>query len=108
MCGCAPAATWRARHERLVLGHGVVERQPDPHPDCATLQPRGTEQGARRPPPDGGPEPGVGGLDDLYRAGLEASGGVDDRLNYHAAADACPDRKSTRLNSSHDQISYAV
>src|SRR5206468_6607809 len=36
------------------------------------------------------------------------SDGRDDEIPSRPAAGASPDRKSTRLNSSHDQISYAV
>src|SRR2546421_8852807 len=34
--------------------------------------------------------------------------GAEDNLPYLAVTSAALDRKSTRLNSSHDQISYAV
>src|SRR3989440_5640569 len=36
------------------------------------------------------------------------AGRIDDRLRPRYGADSVLDRKSTRLNSSHDQISYAV
>src|SRR2546427_7645763 len=48
----------------------------------------------------------------LWRSGLQAVDGLSRELNgqafLHATPDQRIDRKSTRLNSSHSQISYAV
>src|SRR2546427_3423800 len=43
-----------------------------------------------------------------HRAGAERSKGSQDRGQLHAVRARQADRKSTRLNSSHSQISYAV
>src|SRR2546428_10290807 len=42
------------------------------------------------------------------RERLEAHEDADGAVQHERAAEDHPDRKSTRLNSSHDQISYAV
>src|SRR2546427_1558884 len=52
------------------------------------------------------------GLDDVFRAphgapALRTAGGLDDDARLGRGAEVL-DRKSTRLNSSHSQISYAV
>src|SRR2546428_7522489 len=46
----------------------------------------------------------TGGLGQLMTEGALFTDGYQD----HAITETAPDRKSTRLNSSHDQISYAV
>src|SRR5256886_3603775 len=53
--------------------------------------------------------PGLG-LGDRRRGEVEADGHVaaPDQVAHVVAAPAAGDRKSTRLNSSHSQISYAV
>src|SRR5256886_4909135 len=50
--------------------------------------------------------PGVAGV--LYIGKAEALASLKQLLGKDASASALPDRKSTRLNSSHSQISYAV
>src|SRR5205085_4828469 len=44
----------------------------------------------------------------LFRSRAPRSSCTSTRRHAHCAASACRDRKSTRLNSSHSQISYAV
>src|SRR3712207_7024308 len=46
--------------------------------------------------------------DDLRRCALRDAGGRVLALEGHRRVGAMPDRKSTRLNSSHANISYAV
>src|SRR2546429_5968489 len=44
----------------------------------------------------------------LFRSPSSRSGDADERAFAHDRGDAMEDRKSTRLNSSHGYISYAV
>src|SRR5258707_14444200 len=53
-------------------------------------------------------EPGLRLLGGHLAAERRVGAGVDSRLGERAAARAEADRKSTRLNSSHANISYAV
>src|SRR5438876_7160508 len=86
-----------------------------PHPPTPTLFPYTTLFRSRRRPCTG---PRTGSSQQHERPeGVEHEqqhGGVDDRPRraaadaFRAAAGAEPDRKSTRLNSSHPSISYAV
>src|SRR5688500_17698070 len=72
--------------------------------------------GVPHPAPDGGPDAGGAssqavGAGAVRSTGTPASGAVlasPDRAPYSARTNAWPDRKSTRLNSSHLVISYAV
>src|SRR5204863_3180515 len=72
-------------------------------PVDAAARPPGV--GGRRPAAEGGQSP-HGGRDGLYLAEPRRRRPRGD-LRRHAA-EAEPDRKSTRLNSSHVEISYAV
>src|SRR2546427_9132026 len=54
---------------------------------------------------DGGDDPRAHETGDLDRGAADAAAG---RLDQHRLAGPDGDRKSTRLNSSHSQISYAV
>src|SRR2546427_1990694 len=44
----------------------------------------------------------------LFRSGVTVTDATGTGMTVTAAVPCCPDRKSTRLNSSHSQISYAV
>src|SRR2546428_2660051 len=63
-----------------------------------------------RSPTSGSDDWSVGGFDSGSSRFDGLTPGADDVAPLHrpAAPGSSPDRKSTRLNSSHDQISYAV
>src|SRR5699024_12281855 len=63
---------------------------------------------AARDVPGGGPGPGRGAVADVPGAVLGRADHLLRDPRAPAAADAARDRKSTRLNSSHVSISYAV
>src|SRR2546428_675019 len=70
--------------------------------------PGGRPRGGGGPRPDGvrdGAVPGPAELDDALDLDTRRAGALDPRAH---GGEQRRDRKSTRLNSSHDQISYAV
>src|SRR2546422_4929122 len=97
------------RHESLVPRRRLeLDRHLEPHAHRASRE--ASRREARRPDIVlcGLIEPRIATHEHAHRAVFDPSGRVDHRFDDDAPADSGEDRKSTRLNSSHGYISYAV